>query len=150
VAVSPQDADKLGKSVTLFSRPRVVEKLHSSRLDSICRKCSRLGHVDKACKAERFTCPICTGPHTRAQHRCLNLGCPKQGNLKPIPNCCPSSPAKCINCDQSHQADDPKCPTRLAATEAAGHRRNAPQAPPRPPTPPQGVEDGMDLAHADE
>lgn len=57
-----------------------------------CRKCQKWGHLSYSCRA-RETCAHCGGPHT-------GTACPH-----------PES-KKCANCNEAHDAFDPRCPTR--------------------------------------
>ena len=71
----------------------------------------RLGHVKSRCK-NPTVCPLCAGPHAKAEHRCPNPTCPKGGNLKPVLNCCIASPALCPNCSEEHWAGYRDCTAR--------------------------------------
>src|SRR5205807_1637525 len=79
--------------------PRRVERAHSSSRSSQCRNCNRFGRSAPACKAYHPACPLCANSHPRRAHRCPNPTCPKMGNIKSVPNCCPASLLRCSNCD---------------------------------------------------
>src|SRR5207237_1150551 len=118
---------------------------------SQCRNCNRFRYSAPACKASLPTCPLCANSHSRRSHRCPNPTCPKLGNLKSVPGCCPASPLRCSNCDGPHTAYDKDCPSRpspitnptsappsgddidLAADGAPG------RAPPASPGPPRSL-----------
>jgi len=78
--------------VVILSQKRKVELAFCSSRTSQCRNCWRYGHAHQRCPATHPTCPICALHHTRAAHRCQNPTCPRGGNNKPVPSCCPTSP----------------------------------------------------------
>src|SRR5437879_5207162 len=121
VAVAPADVPKFGTSISLFPHSGRVEKAHSSSTSSQCRNCNRFGHSSPACKATHSTCPLCTNSHSRRSHRCPNPTCPKMGNIKSVPDCCPASPLRCSNCDDPHTAFDKDCPSRPTPTIAPAY-----------------------------
>jgi hypothetical protein len=132
ISISKEEALIIGSTIRLFSRVRKVAPIHSTNTTAHCRNCYRLGHPHQTCPDKTPTCPICSGSHTRAQHRCENLGCPKGGHLRPTPSCCPSSPPKCRNCSGAHTVFDLTCPIKNKAQEDL----NARLASRRSPTPP--------------
>ena len=54
-------------------------------------------------------CPLCPGPHSKAEHCCPNPTCPKKGNLRLVLNCCRASPACCPNCSEDNSAGYRDC-----------------------------------------
>src|SRR5205807_511315 len=95
VILSPDDIPRLGSRVRIFSRSCVACPAYPSSKFTQCRRCLRFGHVQAACKASAPSCPLCALHHTHSEHRCANPGCPKEGNLKPVPDCCVASPLHC-------------------------------------------------------
>ena len=81
------------------------------------------------------TCPICALHHTRASHRCQNLTCPRSGNNKPVPSCCPTSPPHCCNCGNDHTATFKECPAQPDPVSPTGPSSTIPP-----------VQDPMDMA----
>jgi hypothetical protein len=160
ITVAPADVNKIGNSILLFSRPRKVERAHSSNRFMQCRKCWKFGHPAPACKSDRNVCPLCANNHPRSAHRCPNPTCPKEGNTKAVPACCPASVLCCPNCSDPHTATDPSCPSKPAQDRAhqaplpeelADEMETvedqplppsspAPQNPPNPTTPPTAPE----------
>jgi hypothetical protein len=119
VTVSPADVDKIGKSITLFSKPRNVERAHSSNRFMQCKRCWQYGHSAPACKSTHNICPLCSNNHPRSAHRCPNPTCPKEGNIKAVPACCPASVLRCPNCSGPHTATHHTCPSKPAQEPAA-------------------------------
>ena len=93
-----------GTSIRHFCHSRTVERVYSSNRYTQCRNCWGFGHVAPRCESKDPVCPLCSLNHSRAHHRCPNSTCPGSGNLKPLLNCCSSSPACCVNCGQDHSA----------------------------------------------
>ena len=110
VSGSPSDVVAFGSSIRLFSRSRQGEQAYSSNPMTQCKFCFGFGHAAQRCKSDHPVCPICSLSHHSA-HRCPNPTCPKQGNSKGGPACCPASPLKCTNCHGEHLATDPECPS---------------------------------------
>jgi len=137
VTVDPHNVSALTSGVVILSQKRKVELTFSSSKSAQCKHCWRYGHAHQRCPATHPTCPICALHHTRAAHRCQNPTCPRSGNNKPVPSCCPASPPHCCNCGGDHTATFRECPARPP-----------PPAPSRTNTPapaPTG-QDPMDLA----
>jgi hypothetical protein len=135
ISVSKEEAETIGTTIRLFSRPRKVSPIHSTNTTAHCRNCYRLGHPHQTCQDKTPTCPICSETHTRSQHRCENPGCPKEGHLRPTPSCCPSSPPKCRNCFGPHTALEPTCPDKIKAQEELNARLAARRTISSPPAP---------------
>jgi hypothetical protein len=112
VTVPPADVDRIGNRIYLFSKVRNVERAHSSNRFMQCKKCWQHGHSAPACKSERNICPLCANNHPRSAHRCPNPTCPKEGNKKAVPACCPASVLRCPNCSGPHTATDRSCPSK--------------------------------------
>ena len=118
-----------GKFLTDLSRIQilggnyVIERAYPSSPSKLCNNCWRFGLVKPRCK-NPTVCPLCTGPHGKAEYRCPNPTCPKGGNLKPVLNCCIASPARCPNCSKDHSAGYTDCTARPVAPP-----RSAPDAP---------------------
>ena len=106
-----------GKFLTDLSRIPIlggnyaIERAYPSCPSKQCNNCSRFGHV-KPRRKNPTVCPLCAGPHAKAEHRCPNPTCPKGGNLKPVLNCCIASPARCPNCSKDHSAGYRDCTAR--------------------------------------
>ena len=78
-------------------------------------------------------CPLCAGPHAKAEHRCPNPTCPRGGNLKPVFNCCIASPARCPNYSEDHSASYRDCtasPVPPPVLPLTPQRRKTPHLPP--------------------
>jgi len=69
----------------------------------------------------------------------MNPTCPRTGNLKPVVNCCSSSPAGCAHCGEDHSALYRDCPERPVPPTL---RRSPPEAEIFPPS----ADDAMDTA----
>jgi hypothetical protein len=141
ISVTKEEASIVSSTIRLFSRVRKVAPIDSTNTTAHCRNCYRLGHPHQTCPDKTPTCPICSGTHTRAQHRCENLGCPKGGHLRPTPSCCPSSLPKCRNCSGAHTVFDTTFPIKIKAQEdlnvcLAARRTSSP-----PPETPQASTD---------
>jgi hypothetical protein len=124
ISCSPSDAKKIGSSIRLFSRPRKANIMWSANSATQCKKSWAFGHATQGCRQTESFCPLCTGNHSRSEHRCPIPTCPKGGNLKVIPNCCESSSPTCRNCLKNHPATDLECPVRKSALESAKARQN--------------------------
>jgi len=137
ITVDPHNVSALTSGVVILSQKRKVELAFSSSRTSQCKNCWRYGHAHQRCPATHPTCPICALHHTRAAHRCQNPTCPRGGNNKPVPSCCPTSPPHCCNCGDDHTATFRECPARPP-----------PPVPTRTssPAPPPTSQDPMDLA----
>ena len=129
VTTTPEEGKKMGSHIFLLSRKREVKVAHSANKTTRCRNCQRYGHTAPVCKYDHPVCPICALHHRKAEHRCPNPTCPKEGNIRPVTNCCSASPPHCTNCGDDHAATDPSCPARP---------RRAQDAPP-PPAPPMDL-----------
>jgi len=112
VTTTPEDGKKMRPNILLLSREREIKTAHSANKTTRCRNCQRYGHTANVCKYDHPVCSICTLHHGKAEHRCPNPTCPKEGNLRPVANCCSASPAHCANCGDDHPATDPACPAR--------------------------------------
>jgi len=116
ITVNPQNVSALTSGVVILSQKRKVELAFSSSRTSQCKNCWRYGHAHQGCPATHPTCPICALYHTRAAYRCQNPTCPKSGNNKPVPSCCPTSPPHCCNCGNDHTATFRECPAQPPPT----------------------------------
>jgi len=112
VTTTPEEGKKMGSNIFLLSRKREIKTAHSANKTTGCRNCQRYGHTAPVCKYDHPVCPICALHHRKTEHRCPNATCPKEGNLRPVANCCSASPAHCANCGDDHPATDPTCPAR--------------------------------------
>ena len=128
VTTTPEEGKKMGSHIFLLSRKREVKIAHSANKTTRCRNCQRYGHTAPVCKYDHPVCPICALHHRKTEHRCPNPTCPKEGNIRPVANCCSASPPHCANCGGDHPATDPSCPARPRRTQ------DAPPLPPRPQT----------------
>ena len=113
VHVSPDHADRMvtPSSILLYGTNGVVERAYQSFPSTQCRNCRKFGHIKPRCK-NPVTCQFCAGNHSKSEHRCSNLSCLKEDNLRPILNCCVSCPPRCPNCDEDHSAGDRDCSAR--------------------------------------
>ena len=114
VQVSAEDGKAFSSlsKIPLLGDNRNIERAYSSSPTKQCLNCWRFGHVKPRCKNLTVT-PLCAGPHSQAEHRCPNPTCPKDGNLRPVRNCCIASPACCPNCSEDHSAGYGDCSARL-------------------------------------
>ena len=112
VTTTPEKGKKMGSHIFLLSRKREVKVAHSANKSIRCRNCQRYGHTAPVCKYDHPVCPICALHHKKTEHRCPNPTCPKEGNLRPVADCCSASPRHCANCGDDHPATDPSCPAR--------------------------------------
>ena len=112
VTTTPEEGRKIGSHIFLLSRRREVKVAHSAKKTTRCRNCQRYGHTAPVCKYTHQVCPICALHHKKTEHRCPNPTCPKEGNLRPVSDCCSASPSHCANCGGDHPATDPACPAR--------------------------------------
>ena len=135
VTVDPQHVSTLTSRVFILSQKRKVELAFSASRTSQCRNCWRYGHAHRRCPATHPTCPICALHHTRASHRYQNPTCPRSGNNKRVPSCCPTSPTHCCNCGNDHPATFKECPARPS-----------PNSPSRPASTVLPGQDPMDMA----
>ena len=110
VQVSADDGKAFSSltKIPLLGDNRVIERAYSSSPTNQCLNCWRFGHVKPRCK-NPTVCHLCAGPHSKAEHRCPNPTCPKEGNLRPVLNCCIASPARCPNCSEDHSAGYRDC-----------------------------------------
>ena len=138
VTTTPEDGKRMGSHIFLLSRKREIKTAHSANKTTRCRNCQRYGHTAPVCKQDHPTCLICALHHKKAEHRCANPTCPKEGNLRPVAGCCSASPPHCANCGSEHPATDPACPARPKRPSSV------PLSPPdsRPSSPP--ADEGMD------
>jgi len=112
ITVDPHNVSALTSGVVILSQKRKVELAFSSSKSAQCKHCWRYGHAHQRCPATHPTCPICALHHTRAAHRGQNPTCPRSGNNKAVPSCCPTSPPHCCNCGGDHTATFRECPAR--------------------------------------
>ena len=112
ITVDPQNVSALTSAVVILAQKRKVELAFSSSRTSQCKNCWIYGHAHQRCPATHPTCPICSLYHTLAAHRCQNTTCPRSGNNKPVPSCCPTSPPHCCNCGGDHPATFRECAAR--------------------------------------
>ena len=116
VTVDPQQVSALTSGVFILSQKCKVELVFSANRTSQCRNCWRYRHAHQWYPATHPTCPICALHHTRASHRWQNPTCPRGGNNKPVPSCCPTWPPHCCNCGNDHTATFKECPARPSPT----------------------------------
>ena len=112
VTTTPEEGKQMGSHIFLLSRKREVKIAHSANKTTRCRNCQRYGHTAPVCKYTHPGCPICALLHKKTEHRCPNPTWPKEGNLRPVADCCSASPSHCANCGDDHPATDPACPAR--------------------------------------
>jgi len=112
VSVNPDDVPALLPALFLFSKRLKVEKTPQANRYTQCTNCYRFGHAHARCTRKHPTCPYCALYHTRAAHRCQNPTCPKGGDSKAVPDCCPTSPSHCPNCGDDHDAFYKECRAR--------------------------------------
>jgi len=112
VSVNPDDVSVLLPALFLFSKRLKVEKTTQANHYTQCSNCYRFGHAHARCTQKHPTCPYCALHHTRSAHRCQNPTCPKGGDSKAVPNCCPTSPPHCPNCGDDHDAFYKECGAR--------------------------------------
>ena len=112
ITVDPQNVSALTSGVVILSQKRKVEPAFSSSRPSQCKNCWRYGQAHQRCPAAHPTCPMCALHHTRAAHTCQNPTCPRSGNNKPVPSCCPTSSPHCCNCGNDHTATFREYPAR--------------------------------------
>lgn len=116
VVMSEEDASKMGDTIPLFGMTRKCNVMWNASAATQCRICYRLGHATQGCREKTPTCPLCSGPHSKTDHRCPNTSCSAiPSNEKP---CCSVSPLKCTNCEGPHAATTPACPARTKANLA--------------------------------
>ena len=75
-----------------------------------CQRCWTWGHPDNRCRERLLRCPICAGPHEKANHRQFAGCCNPRDKTKPrtpMGQDCPH-PSKCVNCGKDHPADSRK------------------------------------------
>ena len=92
VTTIPEEGKKMGSHIFLLSRKREVKIAHSANKTTRCRNCRRYGHTALVCKYNHPVCAICALHHKKTQHSCPNPTCPKEGNLRPVADCCSASP----------------------------------------------------------
>ena len=124
ITIRPQDLVMMGSSVCLFSNPRHVTPIVPTNRFPQCDNCWQFSHVAVRSTQPHPTSPFCSLHYTKAAHRCLNLVCPKGGNLRPVLSCCDISAAKCPTCGEPQLAMYRDCSARPV-----------PSAPPPPPPP---------------
>ena len=129
VSVSPSDVAAFRSSIWLFLRSRQVEQAYFSNRMTQCKFCFGFGHSAQRCKLDHPVCPICSLSHRRSAHRYPNPTCPKQGNTKAVPACCPASPLKYTNCQREYLATDPEGPNRPQPVQ---EQEENPSTSPRP------------------
>ena len=160
VSVSPSDVAAFGSSIRLFSCSRQVERAYSSNPMTQCKFCFAFGHPAQRCRSDHAVCPICSLSHRRFAHQGSIPTCPKQGNAKAVPACCPASPLKCTNCQGEHLATNPECPSRpqpaqeqeedpaLGPRPTGDRMDESPDDAPPPPSTPKGRGPAIDLETA--
>lgn len=77
-----------------------VEALHNTSPRTQCSECQGYGHLPQFCKKGK-ACRICAEEHATPQHQC--------GTCNTIGKACQHTIYKCINCDESHPANDRNC-----------------------------------------
>jgi len=128
VSVNPDDVPILLPALFLFSKRLKVEKITQANRYTQCTNCYRFGHAHARCTQKHPPCPYCALHHTRSAHRCQNPTCPKGGDSKEVPDCCPTSPPHCPHCGDDHDAFYKECRAR-------------PVPPPQPEAPPPSDEE---------
>jgi len=104
VSVNPDDVPVLLPGLFLFSKRLKVEKTTQANCYTQCTNCYRFGQAHARCTQKHPTCPYCALHHTRSAHRCQNPTCPKGGDSKAVPDCCPTFRPHCPNCGDEHDA----------------------------------------------
>ena len=112
VTTTPEEGKQRGSHIFLLSRKWEVKIAHSANKTTRYRNCQRYCHTAQVCKYNHPVCPICALHHRKMEHRCPNPTCPREGNLRPVANCCSASPPYYANCVDDHSATDPSCPAR--------------------------------------
>ncbi|KAF9440692.1 hypothetical protein P691DRAFT_625260, partial [Macrolepiota fuliginosa MF-IS2] len=77
--------------------------------------CWKWGHTTSTCHCLAIQCPICSGPHTQANHHSITGCCHSNPKATPpIPPTLADVPClhvrPCINCGNPHAANDQCCP----------------------------------------
>lgn len=114
----------LRSGVQLLGARYDVEAFEEARLDAMCGRCSRWGHIQAKCPPT--TTPrggSCGEEHETREHMCSAEGCTaRQGQT------CKNITAECVNCRGPHFAQANVCPKkREARWEAKGWRSPSPQ-----------------------
>ena len=100
----------VGKSLSIDGKHCPINAATLRTGTPVCQNCWTWGHPTFACKSRLARCPICTGPHEKANH-CQFAGCchPKdKTKWTPADQPCPP-PSRCVNCGKDHAADSAKC-----------------------------------------
>jgi len=109
VSVNPDYVHILLPALFLFSKPLKVEKTTQATCYTQCTNCYQLVHASARCTQKHPSCPYCALHHTRAAYRCQNPTCPKGGDSKAVPDCCPTSPPHCPKCGDDHDTFYKEC-----------------------------------------
>lgn len=75
-----------------------------------CKNCNSYKHKSDDCR-ETTSCAICAQKHSTTDHKCDLC----EATMLP----CEHIPAKCVNCEESHTADDRRCEARAEAIREA-------------------------------
>jgi len=132
-SIKPDDVPILLPAFFLFSKRLKVEKTTEPNRYTHCTNCYRCGHAHARCTQKHPTWPYCALHHTHSAHRCHNPTCPKGGDSRAIPDCCPTSPPHYPNCGEDHDAFSKECRAR-------------PIPPPQPEATPPSDEELSDLS----
>ena len=118
VTTTPKEGKKMGSHIFLLSRKGEVKVADSANKTTRCRNCQRYSHTAPVCKYNHAVCPLCALHHKKLEHRCPNATCPKEGNLRPVTDCCSASPSHCASCRDDYPITDPSCPARPKRTQS--------------------------------
>jgi hypothetical protein len=118
VTVSPSQSHLLtDKGVLMFNKTRPCNLMWQASAATQCTKCWGFGHPSSGCKETTLTCRICASH----DHSTNNHPCPIDCRNKSKGFCEHMAPM-CANCLGTHQANDPKCPTRINALNSLRSR----------------------------
>ncbi|RPA93571.1 hypothetical protein L873DRAFT_1704833, partial [Choiromyces venosus 120613-1] len=107
----------LSKGLSLISRKFKVQRYLAFGPDNQWNKCLAFGHHTSQCTWQTH-CAIYSQEHPTHLHTCDRSDCPIKGKT------CLYTTTYRINCKDTHQATSKKCPTYIAAHQAATEKRN--------------------------
>ena len=97
---SQNEADQIKRELIIAKKMlKIIEFLPTKSTDQ-CMKCMKFGHIMAYCKQPYYSCKWCGKNHENRQHLC---------SICKSSESCPHESSKCVNCSQSHAADNKAC-----------------------------------------
>ena len=104
---SQNEADQIKRGLVIAGKMLKTTKFLPTKPTNQCMKCMKFGHIMAFCKQPYYSCKWCGKNHESRLHLC---------SICKSFESCPHNPPKCVNCSQSHAANNKACEQFRALT----------------------------------